>query len=167
VTPARPVPGARPLAALVLVIVVALAVGGPALAAPAPLHRASLIAIENDTMCTACHESLAVAQSPEAYAERDYIRGLISQGETKAQIETNLVQQYGPAVLAVPPASGFNLLVYVVPPLVVIAGIILLVVTIPRWRRRARASAGQPLAVASALDPADARRLDEDLSHYA
>jgi cytochrome c-type biogenesis protein CcmH len=158
---------ARRPAALLLAIIVALTAGAPALAATALSHRASLIAIENDTMCVECHESLAVAQSPEAYAERDYIRALISQGETKAQIESNLVQQYGPAVLAVPPARGFNLLVYVVPPLVVIAGLILLMVTIPRWRRRARGSAGQPLAVAPALDPADARRLDEDLGRYA
>lgn len=152
----------RALAALLL----ALTACGAAPAASAA-HRASLIAIENDVMCTACHESLAVAQSPEAYAERDYIRSLISQGETKAQIESNLVQQYGPAVLALPPADGFNLLVYVVPPVIVIAGIILLVITVPRWRRRSRAAAGRPLPVTPALDPADARRLDEDLSHYA
>ena len=158
---------ARPLAALLLVIVVALLAGGSALAATAPIHRASLIAIENDVMCTACHESLAVAQSPEAYAERNYIRGLINQGETKARIESDLVQQYGPAVLAVPPAHGFNLLVYAVPPLVVLAGIIVLIVTIPRWRRRARPTTGQLPVAGPVLDPADARRLDEDLSHYA
>ncbi len=51
-------------------------------------------------MCVACHESLAVAQSPEAFSERAYIRRLIAQGLTEKQIENQLVAQYGPSVLA-------------------------------------------------------------------
>ena len=115
-------------------------------------------------MCVACHESLAVAQSPEAYSERQYIRTLIAQGLTKKQIENQLVAQYGPAVLGQPPAKGVNLIVYIVPPLLVAVGIVVLVITIPRWRRRARdAAAGQAPATAPP-DSAEARRLDEDLA---
>src|SRR5437660_1797771 len=44
----------------------------PSALAAAPA-RASLTDIENDVMCVSCHESLAVAQSPQAYAERSYI----------------------------------------------------------------------------------------------
>jgi cytochrome c-type biogenesis protein CcmH/NrfF len=129
--------------------------------------RASLTAIENDVMCVACHESLAVAQSPEAYSERQYIRTLIAQGETRKQIENNLVQQYGPSVLALPPAHGFNLLVYIIPPLVLVVGIATVVLTLPRWRRRTReAAAGPGPAIAAALTPDDARRLDEDLGRH-
>ncbi len=75
-------------------------------AALAARGRASLTDIENDVMCVACHESLAVAQSPEAYSERAYIRALIGQGLTKKQIENQLVGQYGLAVLGKPPAQG-------------------------------------------------------------
>ena len=60
-------------------------------------------------MCVACHEPLAVSQSPEAFSERSFIRVLIAQGLTKAQIEKQMVANYGAAVLAKPPASGFNL----------------------------------------------------------
>jgi cytochrome c-type biogenesis protein CcmH len=133
-------------------------------AALAATGRASLTDIENDVMCVACHESLAVAQSPEAYSERQYIRGLISQGLTKKQIENQLVAQYGSAVLGKPPADGFNLVVYVVPPLLVAIGIALIVFTIPRWRRRARQAASSAPASAPPLDPGEARRLDEDLA---
>ena len=150
------------LAAVVSVAVAAVAVPGSA--AAAAHSRASLTEIENDVMCVACHESLAVAQSPEAYSERNYIRTLILQGETRQQIENNLVVQYGPSVLALPPAHGFNLLVYIVPPLVLLLGIVTLVLTIPRWRERARRSAAAPRADPPALDPSDARRLDEDLA---
>jgi cytochrome c-type biogenesis protein CcmH/NrfF len=129
--------------------------------------RASLSDIENDVMCVSCREPLAVAQSPQALAERDFIRTLIAHGLTKAQIEKQLVAQYGVAVLGRPPAHGFNLTVYILPPALLIAGAGILVVTLPRWRRRAKArAAAAPGAAAPALDPAEARRLDEDLARF-
>ena len=135
----------------------------PAASVAAP-PRASLTQIENDVMCVACHESLAVAQSPEAFSERAYIRQLIRQGMTKSQIERQLVAQYGPAVLGKPPAHGFNLLIYVLPPLLLVIGIVTLVITIPKWKRRSRSAASAPLPMGPVLDPDDARRLDEDLA---
>lgn len=136
----------------------------PASAAPTP--RASLTDIENDVMCVSCHEPLALAQSPQAFAERDYIRMLIAQGQTKAQIEHALVAQYGLAVLGRPPAHGFNLTVYILPPALVLAGVVMLAVTLPRWRRRARARATAPVPSGPGLDCADARRLNEDLARH-
>ena len=146
---------------------IALAATLPLLApatASAAKARASLTDIMNDVMCVACHESLAVAQSPEAYSEVGYIRALIAQGETKRQIERQLVAQYGESVLGKPPAAGFNLVVYVLPPLLVAIALITLVVTLPKWRRRAREAA--PLAAGAALSPDDTRRLDEELARY-
>ncbi len=148
-----------------LMVLIGLAIVPGAGAAPRAA-RASLTDIENDVMCTSCREPLAVAQSPQANSERDYIRGLIAQGETKSQIERNLVGQYGPAVLGRPPAHGFNLTVYILPPAIVAAGAAILAVTLPRWRRRTRAAAAQPEAAVPPLDPAEARRLDEELSRF-
>ncbi|MGZ4294910.1 MAG: hypothetical protein ACXVRM_11765, partial [Solirubrobacteraceae bacterium] len=63
---------------------------------------------------------------------------------------------------------GVNLLVYIVPPLVLILGLVTLAVFLPRWRRRARQSdAEQPPRPATALDPADAQRLNDDLGRFA
>jgi cytochrome c-type biogenesis protein CcmH/NrfF len=143
----------------------ALAGAGAARANPAP--RASYIEVLNDVMCVVCHEPLAVAQSPEAFQERQYIRTLIAQGETKGQIEHNLVEQYGPAVLARPPANGVNLLVYIVPPVVLILGLGTLAIFLPRWRRRARQTNSESTPAATPLDPADAQRLRDDLGRYA
>ena len=142
----------------------ALAVTPAPAAAVAP--RASLTDIENDVMCTACHEPLNVSQSPEAYSERAFIRTLIAQGETKPQILNALVAQYGPAVLGKPPAHGFNLTVYILPPAILAAGIAVLAITLPKWRRRARTRTGQAAAVTPGLATADADRLDEELAHY-
>jgi len=146
-----------------------LTLGGsllPAQATAAPKPRASLTTAEYDFMCTVCHESLAVAQSPEAFAERHYIRTLIAQGLDERQIKSAMVAQYGPAVLAQPPASGFDLTVYLIPAAILALGLIVLSIVLPRWRRAARARAGTPMAGAPALAAADAQRLDEDLARF-
>lgn len=167
---ARRRPAGRRRAALAAVLALSLVVAGAGGTAAAAAPRASLTQIENDVMCVICHESLALSQSPQAMQEREYIRSLIAQGKTRRQIENDLVQQYGPAVLALPPAQGFNLLVYIVPPLLLGFGLVVLALTIPKWRRRARAAAAGaagPGPPAATLDPADARRLDEDLGRFA
>jgi cytochrome c-type biogenesis protein CcmH len=145
-----------------LVLGLILILASPA-AAAAP--RASLTEIENEVMCVSCREPLALAQSPQAYAERNFVRELIARGLTKSQIEQALVAQYGIAVLGRPPANGFNLTVYILPPAVLLAGIITLAFTLPRWRRRARGAAA-PSAAGPRLPAADARRLDDDLARF-
>jgi cytochrome c-type biogenesis protein CcmH len=155
--------GARRSAVLVALLAL-LITAVPAAAAP----RASLTDIENDVMCVACHEPLNVAQSPQANAERKYIRSLIAQGQTKRQIEQALVAQYGPAVLGRPPAHGFNLTVYVLPPAIVALGLLILAVALPRWRR-ARATAERSAAAettARPLNAADAKRLEDELASH-
>jgi cytochrome c-type biogenesis protein CcmH len=152
----------------VLAGLLAIALVSPAAALAANAGgRASFTQIESEVMCVVCHEPLAVAQSPEAFQERDYIRGLINQGKSRREIENDLVQQYGPAVLAKPPAHGFNLLVYVIPPVAVVLGIAVVAVTLPRWRRRTRQAAALAAAAphpgGPAFTAADTRRLDEDL----
>ncbi len=137
----------------------------PGLALASAPH-ASLTDVENDVMCVVCNEPLAVSTSPEADRERAFIEKLIAQGDTKSQIEHQLVIQYTAAVLGRPPAHGFNLTVYVLPPAIVGAGILVLALTLPRWRRRSRAARAEPLAVGAPLDPAEDRRLEEELSRY-
>ena len=129
--------------------------------------RASLTDIENDVMCVSCREPLAVAQSPQALAERDYVRGLIAKGLTKAQIERALVAQYGQEVLGKPPAHGFNLTVYILPPAILIVGIGTLALLLPKWRRRSKANAAARTATPEpSIATADARRLDDELRRY-
>jgi cytochrome c-type biogenesis protein CcmH len=155
---------ARPI--LLAVLLIGAAALAPAASQAATAPRASLTQIENDVMCVACHEPLSVAQSPEAFSERAYIRQLIAQGLTQNQIESQLVSQYGPSVLAKPPAHGFNLLIYVLPPLVLVIGILTLVLTLPKWRRRSRLAATTPAPTPPPIDPEDERRLDEDLARH-
>jgi cytochrome c-type biogenesis protein CcmH len=151
---------------MLIAVLVLAATAAPANALAA-IPRASLTDIENDVMCVSCREPLAVAQSPQALAERNYIRHLIALGMTKPQIEQALVGQYGQAVLGKPPAHGFNLTVYILPPVILALGIGTLVFLLPKWRRRSRAAAAtRPATSGPALDPADAHRLDDELTRY-
>jgi cytochrome c-type biogenesis protein CcmH len=150
---------------------VALLVTAASLALPAAglavQIRTSLTAVEADVMCVACHEPLAVAQSPQAESERAYIQTLIGRGETKPQIERELVAQYGPSVLGKPPARGFSLSLYILPPALVVIGLMILAFTLPRWRRRtAAARAAAAAGPALALSPGEAQRVDDELSRY-
>jgi cytochrome c-type biogenesis protein CcmH/NrfF len=146
---------------------VAALLAGAAPVAAATQPRASLTNIESDVMCVVCKTPLAVSQSAEANRERAFISGLITKGETKAQILKAMVYQYGPAVLALPPAHGFNIALYVLPPAVLIIGAAILLYTLPRWRRRTRAATADTTdARVSTPAPADSRRLEEDLARY-
>ncbi len=145
-----------------------LPVGAAYAAASTP--RTTLPAVEGQVMCVTCKIPLTVAQSPQAARERAYIQGLIDQGRTLAQIKRALVFQYGPAVLALPSSHGFDLTVYVVPAVVVLALLATVAVLLPRWRRRARAAqaarAAEEVPSAPTLSDTDAARLAADMARF-
>jgi cytochrome c-type biogenesis protein CcmH len=127
--------------------------------------RLNLLTIESEFMCTSCHEPLELVQSPQAVSEKQYIELLIAKGDSKQQIVNAMVAAYGVTVLAKPPASGFNLAIYILPPAILVGGIVFLMVTLPKWRARSRAAAATPLSGAPPLSPAESERLDDDLAH--
>jgi cytochrome c-type biogenesis protein CcmH len=160
-------PPSPPRLALVVAPLVAIAIAAPA-QADAP--RASLPAVERRVMCVTCKIPLMVAQSPQADRERAFIRGLIAEGDTQAQIERALVAQYGPAALGLPAAHGFDLSAYLVPLAALLGLLAVLALLLPRWRRQARArpAAAPPAHTdgASGLTAAERARLDADLAQF-
>ena len=117
-------------------------------------------------MCVTCQIPLSEAQgSTQADQERQFIQQLIDEGKTEAQIKRALVATYTAAVLALPPASGFDLAVYLVPIGAVLALIAIVATLLPRWRRR-RPPGGAPPSGGPALSAADAARLDADLRRF-
>jgi cytochrome c-type biogenesis protein CcmH/NrfF len=126
---------------------------------------ATLPTIERQVMCVTCKIPLNVAESPQANRERAFIRGLIAQGRGEAQIKSALVAEYGPAVLALPSAKGFELTAYIVPAAVVLALVGVLAALLPGWRRRARAQGARGEATPRLSAP-DAARLQADLDRF-
>jgi cytochrome c-type biogenesis protein CcmH len=155
----------RPAAIALTLAAAALAAAPPAAAAT---PRTTLPAIEQQVMCVVCKTPLAVANGPQADAERRQIRALIARGLTERQIKDALVAQYGKRVLALPQASGFDVAVYAIPIAVLVVGLAILALALPRWRRRATASAaaggwagaGAPVRPPSADE---LRRIEQEL----
>lgn len=153
---------------LIALTAVTLATLGPsaALTGVAAADTSSYSSAVTQFMCVSCHEPLELVSSPQAISEKQTLSGLLAKGLDMSQLKTAMVAQYGPEVLAQPPASGFNLTVYVLPPVIFLGGLALLAYTLPRWRRRSRRAAAQRLAGAPPLESADAQRLDDELEQF-
>ena len=149
--------------ALALLIALLATAAAPAPAAPAP--QTSLNAVESEVMCVSCGVPLAIAESPQADAERREITELIKQGKSKDEILDALVATYGDRVLASPKDSGFGLAAYLVPIVLVVLALAALAVFLPRWRRN-RDPGSSVAPEGPALTDADTKRLDEDLARY-
>jgi cytochrome c-type biogenesis protein CcmH len=153
-----------------LAIAAALLVPTTALATSAtpgtpPQAQANLPDIEDQVMCPVCGTALNLSFSPQADRERAFIRHEIAQGKTEDEIIDDLVAQYGTAVLAEPPKSGFDLTAWLVPGGAIVVAAVALGLGLWRWRRAARRS-GPPPGDGQPLDPGDAERLEEDLARY-
>jgi cytochrome c-type biogenesis protein CcmH len=88
--------------------------------------------------CPVC-ENIPLDVCPtQACAEwRDLIRLKLSEGWSADQIKAYFAQQYGDRVLAAPPARGLNWLVYVLPPLAILAGAYILFRVFKEWKQPA------------------------------
>ncbi len=151
---------------LAVALAIVLVSASVAVASPAP--RTTLNDIEDEVMCPVCGTPLNLAtDAPSANDERALIRRLIAQGYTKERVKRRLAQEFGPRVLALPPAKGFDLAAYLVPIVLGLAGLAAIVVLAIRWRRRRPpADAEHSGSAEPPLDPTDARRLSEDLARY-
>ena len=151
---------------LVALLLALLAAPAPALAA-AP--KVDLVDVEDEVMCVECGIPLNTAEGAQPDSQRALIRDLIAEGRTKAQIKQELVEEYGPDVLALPETEGVGVTAYAIP--LVLGAIVIgaLALLVPRWRRRPAAgmssATGDPQA-APPISSADAKRLDEDLARY-
>ena len=93
-----------------------------------------------------------------------FIRERIAAGDTKSEIKAALVDQFGPAVLAVPPKHGFELVAWLLP----LAGLALgaVVVGLLAWRWSRRAATTSRRRRREPLDPELERRLDDELARF-
>ena len=137
----------------------ALALAGSAVAA-APPRQADL---EAEIVCPTCKTTLDMSTSPIAARMKTFIRVRIAAGDSAEQIKAQLVDQFGPAVLAEPPKRGFDLLAWLLPLAALGIGIVVVGALAWTWsRHRAVGSAPQD----AELDPDLERRVDEELARY-
>lgn len=142
-------------------VVLALLFAAPAAASE---RHPTLNELEGEVMCPTCHVTLDMSDSPIAQRMKVFIKQRIAAGDTRSQIENELVAQFGSGILAEPPRHGLGLLAWVLP----LAGILLAAVAIGIGAWKWSQSREPALAVAGAppLDPELERRLDEELRRF-
>tara|TARA_B100001964_G_C14166770_1_gene569492 strand:- start:67 stop:447 length:381 start_codon:yes stop_codon:yes gene_type:complete len=87
--------------------------------------------ISNELMCPVCQgQTVAESNSQLAVSMRKVIKDKINQGESKEKILQYFVNQYGDNILAKPPLKGFNLLLWIIPPSVLLLSILLWVLKV-------------------------------------
>jgi cytochrome c-type biogenesis protein CcmH len=148
----------------VAVVVAALALAAPAAAASCAHPRTSLSYLEGQVMCPTCHTTLDQSDSAAARQIEAFISQRIAQCATAQEIESELVANYGPAILAAPPHKGFDLLAWWLPIVGVLAGGVILAIGVWRWSRRREAEEPEPQE--SGLDEETERKLDDLLARF-
>lgn len=147
---------------LLALLLLALAFAGTAAASESKPTAAEL---ESELVCPVCETTLDTSDAPVARRMKAFIRARIAAGDTKSEIKAQLVDQFGTAVLSVPPRKGFDLIAWLLPLAGLAVGIVAVGALAWRWSRVRGDSlpaggGGEP------LDPALERRLDDELERF-
>ena len=129
--------------------------------AAAPVDEDTVQKIAAKLRCVVC-QSLSVADSPSetAHQMRGVIREHLAAGETPEQVTAYFVDKYGVWILLEPPRQGFSLLVWVVPYVGLLGGLVLVGLVLRRWSRRPRAASVEMRPV----DDATRQRIRRELA---
>jgi cytochrome c-type biogenesis protein CcmH len=92
--------------------------------------------LSGELMCPVCDAQTIDGSSAQiAIDMRMKVRELLNEGNTNAEVKDYFVFRYGEDILAAPEGSGFNLLAWIVPVVIVFGGIGIALVTIRNMRR--------------------------------
>ncbi|MBE0684452.1 MAG: cytochrome c-type biogenesis protein CcmH [Anaerolineaceae bacterium] len=93
-------------------------------------------AIAKELYCPVCENiPLDVCPTQACAQWRALIKEKMTAGWTDAQIKQYFVDQYGDRVLAQPPARGLNWLVYILPPLVFVGGMVVVYLNLKKIKK--------------------------------
>ena len=101
-----------------------------------PAMEAEATRIASELRCPVC-QGLSIQDSPSPLAQqmKDVIRGQLVEGRSPAEVKQYFISKYGEWVLLEPEASGFNLLVYLLPWIGLVAGAGVIFLAVRRWTR--------------------------------
>ena len=105
-------------------------------------------------------QQVSVHQSPAADEVRKDVRARLAAGQTRDQILNAYVSQYGKRILAEPPAEGFDLALYLLPPILLIASAALVIALVRRFSRQPAVAVDVAAPIVSATYD---ERLDDEL----
>ena len=113
--------------------------------------------IAGQLYCPVCENvPLDECQTAACDQWRELIRQKLAEGWSEDEIKTFFVDQYGDRVLGTPPRRGVNWLLYVLPPLVFLAGLGLLIARLNR-------GTGSPTSEAKKITDPYLQKVEQDL----
>ena len=114
--------------------------------------------------CPVCENmSLDVCPTQACAQWRDIIRQKLTEGWTNTEIQNYFVAQYGDRVLPVLPRTGLNWLIYILPPLFIFGGALILFRSLRSMRAKQTALVTAREEQVTGTDDPYLRRLEEDL----
>ncbi len=134
--------------ALFALLVQLIFFAGRLFAAPAPDLDDQTRAIATELRCVVC-QNLSVADSPSEMAQqmRAIVREQVQAGKSPEQIKDFFVSKYGEWVLLKPKTTGFSALLWILPYVVLVVGVITALWFVRRWvakKKITQQSAAQP-----------------------
>lgn len=125
--------------------------------------------IASQLFCPVCQDVPLDVCGTQACADwRAEIRSMLAQGKSTQQIKDYFASRYGQRVLATPGASGLNGLVWILPIVWVVAGLVVAVVALRRMAPGALAAeVAQTSVIYDDLDPEYVARIERDLKELS
>ncbi|MBT3994799.1 MAG: cytochrome c-type biogenesis protein CcmH [Chloroflexi bacterium] len=117
--------------------------------------------LAGELMCPVCNGQTIDGSSAQIAVDmRLKVRDLLDEGSTNAEVRDYFVLRYGQDILAAPERSGFSLLAWIVPVIIVLGGIGIALLSIKSMRKSGLEA--QPVGGISAV----ANQKQNDLSDY-
>jgi len=126
-------------------------------------------AIAKQLYCPVCENIPLDVCSTTACAQwRGLIREKLAEGWSEQQIKDYFVEQYGARVLGTPPARGLNWLVYLIPPVAILAGAYVLYHALRSWKRTPlltndSSTPGKPQSDVNAVQDEYIQRMEDEV----
>ena len=121
-------------------------------------------ALDKSLICPICPgETIDQSQATLADQMQAIVREKIEDGWSDEQVRQYFVDRYGEGILAAPPKSGFNLLIWVVPPFGILGAMLALALSVRAMRRGQRHSHYHTVKAGNAGLEVFLDRVDEEL----
>ncbi len=118
--------------------------------------------VASQLYCPVCPNTpLDVCETQACQQWRDLIKAKLTAGQTPEQIKQYFVSEYGERVLGAPQPQGFNLGIYIIPVVAVIAGAGIIMFVARQWQRERDAATAQEAPEAPGEEYRD--RIESDL----
>jgi cytochrome c-type biogenesis protein CcmH len=135
----------RKLSIICTLIFTLLLITHPVLAAPTPDLEDRTREIAAELRCVVC-QNLSVADSPSEMAQqmRAIVREQLEAGKSPEEIKEFFVSKYGEWVLLKPKTTGFSALLWILPYVVLVLGVIAGLWFIRHWVAKTKSSSAKP-----------------------